>query len=56
MPKGLVLSQNSDGIDVLTGDGVLRLIQLQRAGAKRMAAVDFGRGQTSLVGVVLGEA
>jgi methionyl-tRNA formyltransferase len=56
MPKGHVLSQNSDGIDVLTGEGVLRITQLQRAGAKRMAAVDFGRGQTALTGTVLGSA
>jgi methionyl-tRNA formyltransferase len=56
MPKGLVLSQNSDGIDVLTGDGVLRLTELQRAGAKRLSAVDFGRGQTPLTDTVLGSA
>jgi len=56
MPKGLVLSQTSDGIDVLTGGGVLRITQLQRAGAKRMAAVDFGRGGTALTGTVLGSA
>ena len=56
MPKGLVLSQTSDGIDVLTGDGVLRLTELQRAGAKRMAAVDFGRGKTELVASTLGQS
>jgi methionyl-tRNA formyltransferase len=56
MPKGYVLAQTSDGIDVLTGDGVLRLTELQRAGAKRMAAVDFGRGQTELVGSTLGQS
>ncbi|MEY2952816.1 MAG: hypothetical protein RLZZ401_903 [Pseudomonadota bacterium] len=56
MPKGLVLRQSDDGIDVLTGDGVLRLTQLQRAGAKRMAAADFGRGQTELVASTLGQS
>jgi methionyl-tRNA formyltransferase len=54
MRQGTVLSQTSDGVDVLTGDGVLRLTQLQRAGAKRMSAVDFGRGQTELVASTLG--
>jgi methionyl-tRNA formyltransferase len=56
MPKGTVLTSNSDVIEVLTGDGVLRLLTVQRAGAKRLSAADFARGQTDLVGRVLGAA
>jgi methionyl-tRNA formyltransferase len=56
MPKGTVLTSNFDGIDVLTGDGVLRLHTVQRAGAKRLSAADFARGQTDLAGRVLGAA
>jgi methionyl-tRNA formyltransferase len=54
--SGTVVATGAQGIDVQTGDGVLRLTQLQRAGAKRLAAADFVRGQTALVGVALGQA
>jgi len=54
--SGTILATQAEGIDVQTSDGVLRLTQLQRAGAKRLAAADFVRGQTALVGAVLGHA
>lgn len=41
---GTVLAAGAEGIDVATGDGVLRLTQLQRAGGKRLGAADFLRG------------
>ncbi|MBS3998087.1 MAG: methionyl-tRNA formyltransferase [Hydrogenophaga sp.] len=41
---GLVLAAAADGIRVQTGDGVLVLTELQRAGGKRLPAGDFLRG------------
>jgi methionyl-tRNA formyltransferase len=43
-PPGTVLAATPDGLDVATGDGVLRLTQLQRPGGKRLAVADFLRG------------
>ncbi len=51
---GTVLTSLTDGIRVQCGQGVLCLTELQRAGAKRLSAVDFLRGQTLPVGTVLG--
>ena len=39
-----VLAAGPDGIRVMTGDGVLRLTELQRAGGKRLPVADFLRG------------
>ncbi|BAU27537.1 methionyl-tRNA formyltransferase [Aneurinibacillus soli] len=41
---GAVLSVSADGIDVQTGDGVLRLIEIQPAGKKAMKVSDYVRG------------
>ena len=41
---GTIAQVGAAGIDVATGDGVLRLTQLQRSGGKRMAAADLLRG------------
>ena len=41
---GQVLAVQEQGIDVATGQGVLRLTELQRPGGKRMACADFLRG------------
>ena len=41
---GTVLRASPDGIDIATGDGVLRLLELQRAGGKRQSADVFIRG------------
>lgn len=41
---GAVLGQDSEGLRVATGDGVLRLLRLQRPGARMMPAPEFLRG------------
>lgn len=51
---GTVLSCGRDGIDVATGDGVLRLLQVQPSGKKMMAAADFANAH-HLDGQILGE-
>ena len=54
--EGAVLFINDVGIAVQTGEGVLVLTHLQRAGGKRLAAADFLRGCPVAVGDVLGGA
>ena len=41
---GQVLQASDQGLDVATGDGVLRLLQLQKPGGKRLGVADFLRG------------
>jgi methionyl-tRNA formyltransferase len=60
--RGQVLGQASDrqpgtvvragpaGIDVATGDGVLRLLELQRPGGKRLPVADLLRGMDVAAG------
>ena len=43
-PMGEVVAVDTSGITVRTGDGVLRLTELQRAGGKRLPVADFLRG------------
>ena len=43
-PCGTILAVGAHGIDIACGQGVLRLHELQRAGAKRMDAAAFLRG------------
>jgi len=38
---GKVLAESADGIDVATGEGVLRITQLQPEGKRQMSAADF---------------
>ena len=52
---GSVLAAGTEGIDVATGNGVLRLTQLQRAGGKRLAVADFLRGFDVKAGQVFGK-
>ncbi|HET6724796.1 MAG TPA: methionyl-tRNA formyltransferase [Gammaproteobacteria bacterium] len=49
---GSIVDTGRDGIEVATGDGLLRIRTVQRAGGKRIDAAAFARG-TSLVGKVL---
>ena len=51
---GQVLAAGSEGIDFCTGDGVLRVLQLQKAGGKVLAAADFLRGFDMRPGLVWG--
>jgi methionyl-tRNA formyltransferase len=48
-------SANSPAFAVQTGDGLLAVLSLQRAGRKAMAAQDFLRGQRDFLGRRLGE-
>ncbi len=50
---GTVIEINADGVLVATGDGVLRLLQIQRPGKKPAAASDVARGM-QLMDKVLG--
>ncbi|MCB1877454.1 MAG: methionyl-tRNA formyltransferase [Chromatiales bacterium] len=40
-PPGSVIATNAEGVDVATGEGVLRLTELQRPGKKPVSARDF---------------
>ncbi len=53
---GQVLAAGADGIRVATGNGVLVLTELQRAGGKRLAAGDFLRGFAITPGQVFDSA
>jgi methionyl-tRNA formyltransferase len=44
-PPGSVLTATPEGIDVVCGTGVLRILRLQRAGRKALPAGEFLRGQ-----------
>jgi methionyl-tRNA formyltransferase len=50
---GRVEAATNDGIDVRTGQGLLRIVELQMPGRRRMPACDFARG-CAIVGKVLG--
>lgn len=50
---GTVIEESKNGIDVATGDGVLRLLSLQLPGGRPLAAADFLNAQR-LLGQVLG--
>ncbi|WP_281887789.1 methionyl-tRNA formyltransferase [Paenibacillus sp. YYML68] len=53
---GTVLEAGAQGIVVATGDGVLRITELQPAGKKAMDAATFARGGQLAPGTVLGLA
>lgn len=44
---GKIVAASQKGIDVLTGDGVLRLLSLQLPGARRISAADFANAQST---------
>jgi len=49
---GSIISINNEGIDVTTGDGVLRITHLQKSGGKSLPAADFLRGFPVAPGMV----
>ena len=51
---GMVLYSGKEGIDIMTGDGVLRLLSVQPEGSPVMSAADFlnGKGRGISVGMV----
>ncbi|MBK0391234.1 methionyl-tRNA formyltransferase [Ramlibacter algicola] len=53
---GTLLAVGPDGIDVATGDGVLRVLDVQRPGGKRLAVADALRGWPLQAGQRFGAA
>ncbi len=49
---GSIISIQNEGIDVATGDGVLRITHLQKSGGKALAVADFLRGFAVALGMV----
>jgi methionyl-tRNA formyltransferase len=49
-PPGTIVGASPSGIDVVTGNGVLRILALQRAGGRRVAVADDLRGHPVQVG------
>lgn len=49
-PPGVIVAASATGIDVATGDGLLRLLQLQRPGGRQLSAAEYlnARKPTSL--------
>ncbi len=52
---GRIEAVTSDGLEVRTGQGLLRLVELQMPGRRRMNGAAFARG-TKVVGKILGSA
>ena len=50
---GIVVAADSAGLDVATGQGILRLLKLQRQGGKMLATAEFLRGFPIAVGTSL---
>jgi methionyl-tRNA formyltransferase len=46
--------KDEGGVGVVTGDGILRLVEVQLEGKRAMSASDFARGQPAFIGSVLG--
>ena len=54
-PAGTVVQASEQGLDVACGEGVLRLLQLQKPGGKRLAFAELLRGQADWLGALLGQ-
>ena len=52
---GTIVSASQDGIDIVTGEGILRATVIQVPGKKRMNVRDYMRGHKIQEGTVLGE-
>ena len=50
---GTVIAATKEGLDVVTGKGVLRLLALQSPGGRRLAVADFLNAQRVTVGSIL---
>jgi len=53
---GMIMALNADGIWVGTGKGLLRLVEVQAPGKKRMSAAEFARGRRLHEGDVFKES
>jgi methionyl-tRNA formyltransferase len=53
LSPGTILRANAAGVDVATGAGVLRLLQLQRAGGRMLDVGEFLRGYPIAAGEIL---
>lgn len=51
---GAVLDASSEGVRVATGKGVLRILEVQPPGGRRMSAADFLNGRNLALGTVFG--
>jgi methionyl-tRNA formyltransferase len=51
---GEILACSADGISVACGRGMLKIVELQRAGSRRLSAAEFLRGMSSLAGARFG--
>ncbi len=54
-PPGTVLGVEGEALAVATGEGILLLEEVQRAGRRRVSGAAFARGQRDLRGARLGE-
>lgn len=45
---GKVIAESASGIDVATGDGILRITEIQAEGKRRMSVSDFLNASTLL--------
>jgi methionyl-tRNA formyltransferase len=46
---GSIIAANKNGIDIATGDGVLRICEVQRAGGRRLAVSDYLNARPDLI-------
>ena len=53
---GTIIGAGRDGIDVACGEGVLRVLELQRAGGRRMAVADYLNARPQLLSPAVARA